>query len=51
MHLDPTIFTFTFTSQGRADSLGFSWDGLVDDLKRNAEALEAEYEYVNSPSL
>lgn len=30
--------------QGRADSLGFSWDGLVDNLKRNAEALETEFE-------
>jgi hypothetical protein len=30
--------------QGRAESLGFSWDGMVDDLKRHSEALEAEFE-------
>lgn len=30
--------------KGRADSLGFSWDGLVDDLKRHTEELEKEFE-------
>jgi len=30
--------------QARAESLGFSWTGMVDDLKRNAEVLEAEFE-------
>lgn len=30
--------------KGRADSLGFSWDGLVDNLKRHTEELEKEFE-------
>lgn len=46
--IDPLFNTISRKARnsikGRADSLGFSWDGLVDDLKRNAEALEAEYE-------
>lgn len=31
----------------RASKIGVSWEGLVDDLKRNFEEVEKEYEAVN----
>jgi hypothetical protein len=46
--IDPLFNTISKKARksimSRADSLGFSWADSVDDLKRNAEALEVEYE-------
>lgn len=39
----PLTLFLTDTQIKRADKIGVSWNGLVDDLKRNFAALEEEY--------